>query len=424
MGASKHVAVIGGGWAGLAAAVKATQLGHRVTVYEMAPQLGGRAREVDFGDALLDNGQHILIGAYSQTLALMQLVGVDIEQALLRTPLCVTYPDGAGLRLKAGSPMLAFASAVLHYPGWRWRDKQALLVTATGWALQRFRCDPSLTVAQLTAHLPAAVREELLDPLCVAALNTPASQASGTVFLRVLKDALFSGSGSADLMLPRQRLSELWPRPAARWLAAAGASIRLSERVDSLERTAEAWKINGEPAEAVVLACTAPEAARLTASLDPAWSRTAGALSYEPIITVYASSLGGRLPHPMMALRSDERHPAQFVFDLGQLGGLDGVMALVVSGAAAWVAKGTQATTKAALEQAQQDLGVYLPQALVPLRTTTEKRATFLCTPRLQRPAQHVLPGLFAAGDYVDGPYPATLEGAMRSGVAAASTIG
>ena len=65
MPASRRVAVIGGGWAGLAAAVEATRRGHQVTLYEMAPQLGGRAREVDFGNAVLDNGQHILIGAYN-----------------------------------------------------------------------------------------------------------------------------------------------------------------------------------------------------------------------------------------------------------------------------------------------------------------------------------------------------------------------
>jgi predicted NAD/FAD-binding protein len=157
MAEHRRVAVIGGGWAGLAAAVEATRLGHSVTVFEMAAQLGGRARQVDFGDAVLDNGQHILIGAYSQTLALMQLVGVDIDTALLRTPLRITYPDGNGLQLKAGPAILAFASAVLRSPGWRWRDKQALLITATAWAVRGFRCDESLTVAQLTSHLPPAV---------------------------------------------------------------------------------------------------------------------------------------------------------------------------------------------------------------------------------------------------------------------------
>ena len=423
MGAARRVAVVGGGWAGLAAAVEATRRGHQVTLYEMAAQLGGRAREVDFGDAVLDNGQHILIGAYSQTLALMRLVGVDIDQALLRTPLRVTYPDGAGLQLAPGSPLAAFGVAVMRYPGWRWRDKLALLFAASGWALRRFRCDPALTVAQLTSHLPSSVRDELLDPLCVAALNTPASHASAAVFLRVLKDALFSGPGSADLLLPKVRLSQLWPLPAARWLAASGASLRLSERVDTLERSGDGWRVNGEGADAVVLACTANEAARLTATLAPDWSRQAAALHYEPIVTVYTRSPGSRLPQPMMALRSNAQHPAQFVFDLGALSGLDGVFAFVVSGAAAWVTRGLDATTTATLEQARDALAPHLRSPIDPLRSTTEKRATFLCTPELQRPAPQVLPGLWAAGDYVEGPYPATLEGAIRSGMAAATAI-
>ncbi|MGY4829409.1 hydroxysqualene dehydroxylase HpnE [Sphaerotilaceae bacterium SBD11-9] len=424
MAHARRVAVVGGGWAGLAAAVEATRRGHHVTVYEMAPQLGGRARQVDFGDGLvLDNGQHILIGAYTQTLSLMRLVGVDIDRALLRTPLRVTYPDGAGLQLQHGSPIAAFAVAVLSYPGWRWRDKQALLVASTRWALRGFRCAPTLTVAQLTARLPLAVRGELLDPLCVAALNTPASQASAAVFLRVLKDALFSGPGSADLLLPRQRLSDLLPTPAGRWLASAGATVHVSTRADRLERLPDGWRVNGEPADAVVLACTASEAARLTAPHAPEWSAQAGALRYEPIVTIYAHSAGARLPQPMMALHSDERAPAQFAFDLGAISGADGTLALVVSGAASWVARGLEATTAAALAQAQQAFGPHLRGPLTALRSTTEKRATFLCTPSLSRPAGKVLPGLHAAGDYVDGPYPATLEGAVRSGFAAAAAI-
>jgi len=199
--------------------------------------------------------------------------------------------------------------------------------------------------------------------------------------------------------------------------------VRLSQRVDSLERSAEHWLVNGEPADAVVLACTANEAARLTETLAPAWSKQAGTLNYEPIVTVYTRSPGCRLPQPMMALRSDAQRPAQFVFDLGSISGLDGVLAFVVSGAASWVAQGLEATTAATLNQAREALSAHLRSPIETLRSTTEKRATFLCTPQLQRPAQHVLPGLCAAGDYIDGPYPATLEGAVRSGVAAAAMV-
>lgn len=419
--AAREVAVIGGGWAGLAAAVEATRRGHRVTLHEMAPHLGGRARAVDFGDALLDNGQHILIGAYAQTLSLMRFVGVDLDRALLRTPLRVVYPDGTGLQLKAGHPVLSFAAAVMRYPGWGWHEKRALLGASTRWALHRFRCDGALTVAQLTSTLPAKVRDDLLDPLCVAALNTPASQASAGVFLRVLKDALFSGPGSADLLLPRMRLSELWPAPAARWLKASGATLRLSTRVERLEDAGDGrWIVDGRTFDAVILASSANEAARLTAAVAPGWSAEAGSLRYEPIVTVYARlPQHQRLPEPMMALHSDERRPAQFAFDLGALGGPQGVIALVVSGAADWVARGTESVEQAALTQAQAMFG---GEALTPLRTTTEKRATFLCLPGMRRPAQRVLPYLLAAGDYVAGPYPATLEGAMRSGVAAGAS--
>ncbi len=421
MAAARRVAVVGGGWAGLAAAVEATRRGHHVTLFEMAPQLGGRARAVDFGDALLDNGQHILIGAYAQTLSLMRFVGVDIDRALLRMPLRVTYPDGAGLQLQPGPPLVAFATAVMRYPGWVWREKLALLLASTRWALQRFSCDASLTVSQLTAHLPAKVRDQLLDPLCVAALNTPAPQAAASVFLRVLKDALFSGPGSADLLLPRQRLSELWPTPAARWLKASGATLHLSTRVERLTATEGRWQISGETFDAVVLACTANEAARLTATIAPAWSEQAAGLRYEPIVTVYAQQpTPDRLPQPMMALHSDSERPAQFAFDLGALGGPDGVIALVVSGAAEWVVRGMGATEQAALQQAQAAFGGSPWQAL---RTTTEKRATFLCTPGLRRPPQQISANLFAAGDYVDGPYPATLEGATRSGLSAGMVV-
>jgi squalene-associated FAD-dependent desaturase len=418
MARARQVAVVGGGWAGLAAAVEATRRGHHVTLFEMAPQLGGRARAVDFGEALLDNGQHILIGAYAQTLALMRFVGVDVDSALLRTPLRVTYPDGAGLQLAPGSPLVTFAAAVMRYPGWGWREKRAMLMASARWALQRFRCDGSLTVAQLTAHLPAKVRDELLDPLCVAALNTPAPQASAAVFLRVLKDALFSGPGSADLLLPRWRLSELWPAPAARWLKASGATLRLSTRVERLAAgSAGGWLLDDQPFDTVVLACTANEAARLAHAIAPAWSAQAAGLRYEPIVTVYArQTRPQRLPQPMTALRSDAERPAQFAFDLGSLGGPDGVLALVISGAAQWVARGMAATEHAALRQAESAFG---GEPLQALRTTTEKRATFLCTPGLCRPPQQLLPGLLAAGDYVEGPYPATLEGAIRSGLAA-----
>jgi len=99
--ATLRIAVVGGGWAGLSAAIEATRRGHRVTLFEMAGQLGGRARRVEVDGTVLDNGQHILIGAYTATLELMRLLGIAVDDVLLRTPLRLIGPDGSGLHCKA-----------------------------------------------------------------------------------------------------------------------------------------------------------------------------------------------------------------------------------------------------------------------------------------------------------------------------------
>lgn len=404
-----RVAIVGGGWAGIAAAVALADAGHDIVVFEMAPQLGGRARSV-VGKPAYDNGQHILIGAYRDSLALMRRLGVDPGAVLKRLPLALPYPGEPGLQLPPGPPLIAFARGVLAQHDWRLRARLGLLAAAGGWLARGFRCNETLSVAQLCASLPSEVMRDLIEPLCVAALNTPAHQASAKVFLRVLKDALFSGTGSADLLLPRQPLSELLAEPAAHWL---GSRLRLGSRVHRIE---PGWHVDGDAFDAVVLACTSTEAARLTADIAPAWATTARGLGFEPIITVYLHSPGSALPSPMLALREGPDAPAQFVFDHGQLGGAPGRFAFVVSGAAPWVARGDCA--EAVLSQAKRELHWATPPVID--KVLTEKRATFACTPGLTRPPAQIAPGLWAAGDYVHGPYPATLEGAVRSGLAAA----
>jgi hydroxysqualene dehydroxylase len=417
-----RVAVIGAGWAGIAAAVHAAQRGHAVVLFETARQLGGRARTVQQGEERLDNGQHILIGAYTETLALMATVGVDPATVLLRRPLALTAPDGRGLRLSPGAPIPSFVRGVLAQRGWPLAHRLALLRHAAGWALRGFACDPGLTVAALCHDLPASVRQELIDPLCVAALNTPAPDASAAVFLRVLRDALFSGAGSADLLLPTRPLGELLPDAAGDWLRAKGAQVRVATRVQALQLQGRQWAVNGEPFDRVVLACSAGEAARLAGPYAPEWSAQAQALRYEPIITVVVDWPGTRLPEPMLALAGE---PAQFVFDHGVLGGGPGRLVFAVSGAQRWVDAGLDATAQATLRQASGQLGACGGSAApVVVSTMAERRATFRCSPGLQRPGMQVVDGLLCAGDFVDGPYPATLEGAVRSGRNAALAIG
>ena len=412
-----NVCVVGAGWAGLACAVEATRAGHVVTLLEAARTLGGRARRVEERGLALDNGQHILIGAYRDTLALMREVGVDCGTALARLPLTLRFADGGGLAVPSLPPPLNLIAGIVAARGWTWADKFSLIRLALRWRRDRFRCAPAVTVAQLCASLTPRVMCELIEPLCISALNTPTGRASGQVFLRVLNDALFAERGGADLLLPRVDLGALLPDAAARWLAAQGAVLRTGTRVHRIAQGSAGWSVDGETFDRVVLACTPWDAARLlrdSALPETAtWCDITEALAYEGIATIYASGPPVPLAAPILALRSGVHAPAQFVFDRGQLGGPAGLLAFVVSASHAPRAQ----LQREVLRQAADQLGL---RTLEPLQTIVEKRATFSCTPGLQRPPMTIAPGLLACGDYVTGPYPSTLEGAVRSALAAA----
>ena len=449
------MAIVGGGWAGMAAAVAAAGAGADVTVFEATRSLGGRARALPVtrpdGAALtLDNGQHILIGAYSETLALMRRIGMDPEQVLMALPLALPYPDGSGLqtpRWAAGLPApLDALAAIATARGWSWGERLALVRASLAWRRSGFACAPSLTVGRLCAGLPQRVMDELIEPLCVSALNLPAAQASAAVFLRVMRDALFgprAGPWSASsLLLPRVDLGALLPETAARWLATAhpaNSRVLRGARVTHLYPAGSGWRLAGQHGgeafdqtfDAVIWATPAGPAAQAVqaaaeqaegglANALTAWANTTATLDFTAITTVYAWAPGVRLPQPMLALHSRVDAPAQFVFDRGQLNpadpGAQGVLAFVVS-----ASEGErEALEPLVLQQARDQLGLH---HLQPIQTVVEKRATFACTPGLQRPEAAIAPGLWAAGDYVAGPYPATLEGAVRSGLNAVTRL-
>ncbi|KRB97722.1 hypothetical protein ASE11_12800 [Hydrogenophaga sp. Root209] len=439
------LAVVGAGWAGMAAAVEAASLGLDVTVFEATRTLGGRARALttekpDGTPITLDNGQHILIGAYSETLALMQRVGLNLPQVLMALPLSLPYPDGTGLQTPAWAtrwpaPLDALA-AIATARGWRWGERLALIRASLGWQLAGFRCTPTLTVEELCESLPDRVVQELIEPLCVSALNLPSAHASAAVFLNVMRDALFgrgaAGFNASSLLLPRTDLTSLFPAAAAHWLQSHHGEttrLRTGARITGLLAHAGRWQLTGdgvdEAFDRVIWATPASVAAQtLLAHADDnealaSWALSAHALEFTAITTVYAHAAGARLPAPMLALRAEPHAhaaPAQFVFDRGQLSPTDaaaqGVLAFVVS-----ASNGERDDLQArVLQQGERQLG----WPLQPLLSVVEKRATFACTPSLERPGAVMAPGLYAAGDYVQGPYPATLEGAVRSGVAAA----
>ena len=429
--ARKRIAVIGAGWSGMAAAIGAVEGGHHVTVFEAARTVGGRARAVQVDDAsgqplVLDNGQHILIGAYAECLRLMRVVGVDPQTALFRTPLALVFPDGGGLQLPNVAPPLDALIGIARARGWSVHEKFALLLRAARWQWQGFQCAASASVADICAGLPERLMQEFIDPLCVSALNTLAKDSSAQVFLRVLRDSLFSGRGGSNLLLPRVDLGALFPQAAGDWLTARGHTVQVGRRVQSLMRKNACWQVDDDAFDAVLLATPSLETARLVslaAGDDPAlrdWATHAQALQFGAIATVYLRVLNAGeqalLKHPMTALRSSPAHPAQFVFDRSQLYGDAGVLAFVVS-----AFEGERdVLVRQVTDQAAKQLGM---TQLEHLQTVVEKRATFACTPGLVRPPMQIAPGLLACGDYVAGPYPATLEGAVLNGTAAAKRL-
>jgi squalene-associated FAD-dependent desaturase len=435
----RRVAVVGGGWAGCAAAVALLDAGCGVTLFEAARTLGGRARAIETDGRLLDNGQHIMLGAYAATLKLMRRVGVDPRRAMLRLPLQMRYPSGdAGMdfvapRLPAPLHVLV---ALLRARGLDRADKLALARFSTTARWMDWQLHNDCTVAELLDRFDQTPRlvQLMWRPLCLAALNTPPERASAQVFLAVLRDSLGARRAASDMLLPRVLLDALFPDAARRHLESRGAAVRTGKRITALTPDGGAWHLHAgtgvQPFDAVVLATAPWQAAALLRPLDGAAEAVAriDALAYEPIATIYLQyGTGMRLPLPFCALTDapDEGRWGQFVFDRGQLdAGQDGLLAVVVSGADPAGEIGHEAL--AAAVAAQLAAAFALPALATPVwsRTITEKRATFACAPGLDRPVNATgLPGLVLAGDYTAGEYPATLEAAVRSGVAAAGVI-
>ncbi|HJV02503.1 MAG TPA: hydroxysqualene dehydroxylase HpnE [Burkholderiaceae bacterium] len=447
---ARSVAVVGGGWAGCAAAVELARQGCKVTLFEAARVLGGRARRVVTDRALLDNGQHILLGAYSESLRLLKTVGVREQQALLKLPLQMRYPAGSGgmdfvaPRLPLPAP-LHLLGALLRAKGLQREDKLSLARFSTtarwmGWQLHH-----DCSVSELLERFDQTARliQLMWRPLCLAALNTPPERASAQVFLNVLRDSLGARRSASDMLLPRADLTALFPAAADNWLQSHGGTVRTGAKVQGLARLHDGrWQVSasGEavggqwnaPFDGVVLATSASQAAVLLhgiadADLDPLCARLT-AFEPEAITTCYLQyGKDVRLELPFFALLdAPERYQwGQFVFDRGQLDAHNaGLLAVVVSASGAAAEQGQDLLAEAIAVQLADVF--QRPELGQPLwfKVITEKRATFACAPGLDRPGNATgLARLAIAGDYTASDYPATLESAVRSGVGAASSL-
>ncbi|TSH90767.1 amine oxidoreductase [Verticiella sediminum] len=428
--AGRRVAVIGAGWAGLSAGLALQACGAEVVVYEAARLAGGRARRVDAAAgfaAPLDNGQHILLGAYTETLALMAGLGVAPAQRLLRLPLRLERLDRSfALRAPRLPAPWHAAFALLGARGLTWPARLAAVRFVHALRRRAWRAQ-ARTVADLLARerQPAALVQGLWRPLCLAALNTEPAEACAGLFCAVLRDALDAPRAHSDLLLPRADLSALWPDAAAARLAVRyGAPVRrLAPGIDAIE-------VEGAAYDAAVLAVPPDSAARLLESVPGAQAlrQALEGYDYRPIATLTVR-LDGPVPldAPILMLNDDahaQRH-GQWLFDRSRLFGLPGPgaeLTVVASDAGALAALPREQARAALLAQLHAELPGLPP--VIADQLLIDKRATFAATPRLARPgARTPWPRLALAGDWTDTGYPGVLEGAVRSGRLAAEAL-
>jgi hydroxysqualene dehydroxylase len=416
-----RVAVVGAGWAGLAAAVTLAGRGVPVTVFEASRSLGGRARSVNVDGVDLDNGQHVLIGAYRQCLGLMRLVGADPDRLLMRLPLELRFADGFHLRAPRLPYPFNLAAALLGAKGLPLSEAASAVRFMASLRLRNSRIGPDRTVASLLDEhrQSGALRSHLWEPLCVSALNTPVASASAQVFANVLRDALTGSRAASDFLIARADLGKIFPEPAAEYVKAHGGEVRLGEPVRRLARIHGRFRANDvHEFSSVVIACAPQHAGQLLVQLPEladALSKI-NAFSYEPIVTCYLQYPESvSLPSAMLGFTGGI---LQWVFDRGRIGGPKGLLAAVISASGPH----EELSKELLVSRVDSELRSATGEAPTPIwsQVITEKRATFSCRLGTERPAGTTsLPGLLLAGDYVACDYPGTLEAAVRSGIVA-----
>lgn len=409
------IAIVGGGYAGMAAAMTLAQHGLRCTVFEAGGVLGGRARQINLPHLPqpVDNGQHLLLGAYHTTLRLIDTLH-PVGTAYLRLPLQLHTMNGLQLKAPRVFSPLNTALALIGARNLSWHER---------WHVLRFLQQQSGmvahgTVSALLAQQPVTLRTKLWDPLCLATLNTLPDEASAQIFLNVLRDSLLQRRADSDLILPRIDLSTLFPAAAAHYILARGCEVITHQRVTAIQRDGTAYQIMNRRFRAVVLA-TAPQ--HLPALLRPhhALRDTLDklqSLTYQSIATVYLQYHPSiQLPRPLTGLIQNH---AQWIFDRSYTHGQQGLMAVVCS---------VPQLSGIALQQAViQELQHHLALPTQPewAHTIHEKRATFSCHADIQRPMNETAwDNVYVASDSAHQKYPATLEAATQSGVQCATQI-
>jgi squalene-associated FAD-dependent desaturase len=423
----KNVAIIGGGWAGMSAALELATRGVPVTVFEAAKTLGGRARRVETHGVAIDNGLHILIGAYCETLRVIEKVSPPGQTSkLLRLPLQLRLEPGFQMRAARLPAPLHVATALAFARGLPLTEKLAAARFMRAQKSTGFQCEPGLTVNALlkTFRQPVNLVSCLWAPLCVSALNTRPEQADAQVFLNVLHDSLAGPRSASDLLLPKTDFSTLFPDPAADHVERNGGQVRRGAAVSSLRVLDAGFEVTAASStrHTQVILAVGPhrleQVAGEIAQLAPQVAMVRR-FAYQPIFSVflqYPENVG--LPVPMVGMKHGL---TQWIFDRGQLCGQPGMLGVVISASGVHQDLPQNELAKRVHQELEHRFGLPEPRWS---QVIAEKRATFACTPNLQRPENRTsIPGLYIAGDYTQSRYPATLETAVRSGLACAREI-
>ena len=408
----KRVAVVGGGYAGMAAAWTLSESCIPVTVFEASKTLGGRARGIDYRGVRLDNGQHILLGCYRETLSLIQKA-CRAENPCFRMPLELRIGD-FHMRAFPLPPPFDLFFGLLFSKGLSPSAKLGAIRFLIKTKSMKFGEDMSVShLLDLHGQKQEAINH-LWAPLCIAALNTPIEKASAQVFLAVLEDGL--NGPDSDLVIPNVDLSTLFPEGAAEFVRQSGGTVLTSSPVRSVVRHGGHFVVqtdHGAQDFTHVVLAVAPQHLEKLARTMP--EMDIPEFHYQPIVTVYSlyeKNVG--LPQKMTGF---PHGIAQWLFDRG-----NGLISAVISSEGIHSALSPDALGQAI----HAAICSIIPALQPPLwqKVIHEKRATFSCEVGIRRPAQEtVVPNLYLAGDYTAGRYPATLEGAVLNGIACAELI-
>ncbi|MGA9761024.1 MAG: hydroxysqualene dehydroxylase HpnE [Gaiellaceae bacterium] len=428
---AERIAVIGGGLAGLAAALECADAGAEVTLYEARTRLGGATFSVRRRDHWIDNGQHVFVRACSAYLGFLERLGtrklVSLEP--LRVPVLREASRPALLRRNGLPAPLQLAGSLLRYRPLSVGERLAAMRAAA--AMRRLDPDdPALDEQSFAEWLRGRGQSErgvtgLWELIALATLNVPVREASLASALKVFRTALLETKGGGDIGVATVPLQQLHGGAAKAALAAAGVRVELAAVVSSVrsERSGLRLELARGVEEADAVICAVPH--QVAAGLLPAGVVDAAALERlgsSPIVNLHLHYDRPVLAEPMAAALDS---PVQWLFDRTASSGVDRGQLVTVSLSAARDEIGLP--LRALRERFVPALSRLLPAAakaeLLDFAVTREPRATFCAVPgsrRLRPAARTDLPGLYLAGAWTDTGWPATMEGAVRSGLTAA----